>query len=187
MRGIVVVTGLDQLPPAERWPRLVAPLAAELADSGLGHLPDLDALRGGAAAESQVPAEVAVDLVNLDYGRHLIGRVAEEAGIRPRADVAPERWRRFCCADYFDSALAGQGCWDEAGQYWYVWPSDQVYERADEQFLVIGGPGVDGIEWGYRAGYAGLWACYPIGGDFVWLAPTADELVQCWRNGAITV
>jgi hypothetical protein len=187
MRGIVVVTGLDQLPPAERWPRLVAPLAAELADSGLGHLPDLEALRSDAAGGNPGPAEVAVDLANFDYGRQLISRVVEEAGIRPRPGAVPERWRGFGCSDYFGSALAGQGYWDEGGQYWYVWPSDRVYEEADRPFLVIGGPGVDGIGWGYRDGHTGVWASYPIGRGFVWLAPTADALLQGWRTGAVTV
>lgn len=186
MRGIVVITGLDQLPPTERWLHLVAPLAAELADSGLGHLPDLDALRSEAEGGSPGPTEVAVYLVNLDYGRQLIGRVAERAGIQPRAGAVPERWRGFGCADYFSSALAQHGYWDEAGQYWYVWPADRVYEAADHPFLVIGGPGVDGIDWGYRAALSGLWAYYPIGREYVWLAPTAEALVEGWRSGNIT-
>lgn len=187
MGGIVVVTGLDQLPPPDRWVRLLAPLAAELADSGLGYVPDLDALRRQAEAGGPGPNEVAVELVNLDYGRRLLVRVVEGAGIRPPAGVVPERWRGFGCLDYFGSALAQQGYWDEAGQYWYVWPSDRIYERADLPLLVIGGPGCDGIDWGYRAGRAGLWAYHPIGGEFSWLAPTADALVQGWRSGAITV
>ena len=187
MRGIVEVAGLDQLPPSERWPRLSAPLAAELADSGLGHLPDLDAMRRDAECGRPGPMEVVVDLVNLDYGRQLICRVVEEAGIRPRTGMVPERWRGFGCSDYFGSALAEYGYWDEAGQYWYVWPSNLVYEDADRQFLVIGGPGVDGIDWGYRADHTGVWAYYPIGREFVWLAPTADALLQGWRTGTITV
>jgi hypothetical protein len=83
MRGIVVVTGLDQLPPAERWSRLVAPLAAKLADSGLGRLLDLDALQREAAREDAGSTEIAADLANLDYGRQLIVRIVEEAGIKP--------------------------------------------------------------------------------------------------------
>ena len=133
------------------------------------------------------PTEVVIDLVNLDYGRLLICRAVEEAGIRTLAHTVPKRWRGFGCSDYFGSSLAEGGYWDEAGQYWYVWPSNRVYESADRQLLVIGGPGVDGIDWGYRADQTGLWAYYPIGQEFVWLAPTADALVQGWRAGAITV
>jgi hypothetical protein len=187
MRGIVVVTGLDQLPPSERWPRFVAPLAEELVSSGLGCLPDLEALRQQTEGGKPGPTEVAVELVNLGYGRQLLSRIVEGAGIRSPAAVVPERWRGFGCSDYFGSALAEQGYWDEAGQYWYVLPSDRVYERADLPLLVIGGPGVDAIDWGYRAGHTGLWAYYPIDGVFAWLAPTTDALLQGWRSGAITV
>lgn len=188
MRGIVVVTGLDQLPPSGWWPCFVAPLAAELAESGLGRLLDLDTLqRDAASGASPGPTEVVVDLVNLDYGRQLIGRVVERAGIRPLTGAVPERWREFGCSDYFGSPLAKYGHWDEVGQYWYVWPSDRVYEKAEFPFLVIGGPGVDGIDWGYRADQPGLWAYYPIGGDFVWLAPTADALLGGWLAGIIKV
>lgn len=84
-------------------------------------------------------------------------------------------------------ALAEHGYWDEAGQYWYLWPADQVYEESELRLLVIGGPGVDGIEWGYRAGQSGVWAYYPFNGEFVWLAPTADALLQGWLSGSITV
>jgi hypothetical protein len=166
---------------------LVAPLATELADSGLGHLLDSDALRSDAEGGRAGPEEIAVALVNLDYGRQLVCRVVAEAGIRRRAGSVPGRWHGFGCSDYFRSRLAEHGYWDDVGQYWYVLPSDRVYEHADLPMLVIGGPGVDGIDWGYRSGHTGLWAYYPIGRNFVWLAPTADALLQGWQAGAITV
>lgn len=185
MRGIMVVTGLNQLPRSERWSRLVEPLASALADSGLGCIPDLEALKN--QVEGDGPTEVAVDLVNLDYGRPFLDRVVKGAGIRPQVGVVPERWRTFNCEDYFSSVLAQQGYWDEAVQYWHVWSSDRVYERADLPLLVIGGPGVDGIDWGYRAGHTGLWAYFPINGEFVWLATTAEALLKGWQSGTITV
>jgi len=184
MRGIVVVTGLDQLPPSERWPRLVAPLAAELADSGLGLLPDLDSLTRDACGGA---TEVAVDLANLDFGRDLIRRIVEAAGITPVAGAMPERWQEYGCSDYFASPLSRNGYWDEAGQYWYICPSDRVYEKADLRLVVVGGPGVDGIDWGYRAGHTGVWAYYPMGREFVWLAPDVDALLEGWLSGAITL
>lgn len=36
------------------------------------------------------PKEIAVDLVNLNYGRQLIGHATEEAGIQHRASAIPK-------------------------------------------------------------------------------------------------
>jgi hypothetical protein len=130
--AIIIVAGLDQLPAAERWPRLVAPLAEELANSGLGNLPDLDALRREFDQTGVLKAiEVAVVLVNWDYGRPLIDRVVQAAGIKRERPVMPARWRDFHCDDYFDSKLAENGYWDEPGQYWNIVSTDRVYEDAN--------------------------------------------------------
>jgi hypothetical protein len=187
MAKLIVVTGLDQLPPTERWPRLVAPLADELAYSGLGELPDLASLRREADQRGMPEVtEVAVTLVHFDYGRPLVGRVVEAAGIKRGKLAVPVRWREYHCGEYFTSALGEQGYWDERGQYWYIWPAERIYEDTGLQFLVIGGPGVDGIHWGYRRGQSGLWA-YPIDGEFAWLAPTAQALLQGYLSGAISM
>jgi hypothetical protein len=188
MRGLIVVTGLDQLRTSERWPRLVAPLVEELANSGLGSLPELDSLRRECDQTGGLQAtEVVVILANFDYGRPLVDRVVEAAGVKREKAALPIRWRDFGSADYFSSELAKHGYWDEPGQYWYIVSADQVYEDDERQFLVIGGPGVDGIDWGYRRGHTGLWAWYPIDAEFVPLAPTAQALLQGWLSGAITV
>jgi hypothetical protein len=187
MTQIIVVTGLNQLPPAERWPRVIAPLAEKLAGSGLGALSDLAALRRDADHQGlRETTEVVVALNHFGYGRQLVDRVVEEAGLQCDRPVLPQRWREFNCADYFASALAAHGHWDELGQYWYIEPAQQIYEDPDRQFLVIGGPGVDGILWGYRHGQSGVWA-HPIDGEFVWLAPTAEALLRGWLTGTITV
>lgn len=99
----------------------------------------------------------------------------------------PERWRNFACNDYSNSRLATAGYWDESGQCWYIWPAERVCEDTERQFLIIGSAGVDGIDWGYRKGELGVWAWYPIDGEFVMLAPTADALLQGWLSGAITL
>jgi hypothetical protein len=188
MSVLIMVTGADQLPPTERWPRLVAPLAEELAYSGLGNLPDLDSLRAELKERGNLQAtEVAVNLVNFGYGRALVDRVVEAAGVKRGKPLLPERWRDFNCADYFSSALAEHGYWDEPGQYWYIWPAERVYENSELQFLIIGTAGVDGIDWGYRRGHSGLWAWYPIDAEFVALAPTAEGLLEGWLSGAIEV
>jgi hypothetical protein len=188
MAVLIVVMGLDQLPPTERWPRLVAPLAEELAYSGLGNLPELDSLRREFDERGSLQAtEVAVSLVNFWYGRPLVDRIVEAAGVKRGKPKLPARWHGFKCADYFSSALADRGYWHEPGQYWYIWPAERIYEDDELQFLVIGSAGVDGIDWGYRRGHLGLWAWYPIDAEFVALAPTAEALLQGWLAGAITV
>ncbi len=187
MARLIVVTGLDQLPLTERFPRLIAPLGQKLAESGLGELPDWETLRHQAQERGLVEAtEVAVTLVNFDYGLPLVDCVVEAAGLNRDSPVAPLRWHEYHCGEYFTSALSEQGYRDEPGQYWYIWPAERIYEDTDLQFLVIGGPGVDGIAWGYRRGQAGLWA-YPIDGEFVWLAPTVQALLQGWLSGVISV
>jgi hypothetical protein len=167
---------------------LVAPLAEELGQSGLGSLLELDALRRERDQTGGLQAtEVAVTLANLDYGFPLVDRVVQAAGVKRERATLPMRRRDFGSADYFSSELAEHGYWDEPGQYWYIVSADQVYEDDERQFLVIGGPGVDGIDWGYRRGQTGLWAWYPIDAEFVPLAPTAQALLQGWLSGTITV
>lgn len=99
----------------------------------------------------------------------------------------PENLRRYPCSDYFQSPLAEHGWWDEGGQYWYIQPAERVHEDNAREFLVIGGPGVDGIGWGYRREHQGIWAYYPIGDDFVLLAGSASELREGFASGQITV
>src|SRR5438477_182296 len=70
MAKIIMVTGLDQLAPTERWGRVIALLTEELECSGLGALPDLETLRREADHRGIVEStEVAVTLVNFDYGQ----------------------------------------------------------------------------------------------------------------------
>ncbi len=99
----------------------------------------------------------------------------------------PEQWLRYDCGDYFQSSLAEQGWWDEGGQYWYIEPAERVSEDAALELLIIGGPGVDGIRWGYRKGLRGIWAHYPIEAEFVLLAGSATELRDGYGSGRITV
>jgi hypothetical protein len=51
----------------------------------------------------------------------------------------------------------------------------------------IGGPGVDGIRWGYRKGTSGIWSWNPISGDFARLADSIDDLIAGWDAGTIKV
>jgi hypothetical protein len=101
--------------------------------------------------------------------------------------VVPDRWLAYECSDYFSSPLAQTGWFDVDGQYWYVEPVERLVEDAELHFLVIGGPGVDGIRWGYRRGERGVWAFFPIEAEFRLLAPSVADLVEGYGSGRITV
>jgi hypothetical protein len=66
-------------------------------------------------------------------------------------------------------------------------PAADVEEREPSGSLVVGRPGVDAIEFGYRKGLRGLWAYYPIDQEFVLMAPTVTELVEGWLSGRLSV
>lgn len=94
---------------------------------------------------------------------------------------------RFPCGDYLDSEWARQGYYDEEAYIFLVLPALDVRIDDELSFLAIGGPGVDGIEWGYRLDEAGIWAYYPIEGTFVPLAESVAGLIERWSSGAIRV
>ena len=187
MPYLIVITGLDQIVPAERWSRFVEPLAAQLTASGLGELPDLAALRAEFQRLGEInTAEIAVRLVNFDYGKELVEGFVEAVGLSRRDTLRPERWKPFHCDDYFNSEYARSGYWDEPGQYWYLKPFNRVFEDEQAAFLVVGGAGVDGICFGYWRGHTGFWA-YPVDGEFVRLADTVTSFMEGWLSGKISV
>ena len=99
----------------------------------------------------------------------------------------PERFSDYRCADYFASERFTRGVWSEFEQLWLVVSSDEVVEHPEREFLVVGRPGVDGIEFGYRRGHDGIWAHYPIEDDFTFVAPSVSALVEGWLGGSIKV
>lgn len=99
----------------------------------------------------------------------------------------PERFSDYRCADYFASERFARGVWSESEQMWLVVSADDVVEDSKREFLVVGRPGVDGIEFGYRRGHDGIWAHYPIGNDFTLVAPSVSALVEGWLGGSIKV
>jgi hypothetical protein len=95
----------------------------------------------------------------------------------------PEGFRGYQCAEYFEDFA--RGVWSESEQMWLIVSAGDVVERED--FLVIGRAGVDGIEFGYRRDAVGIWAHYPIEGDFRHVAPSVRALVEGWLVGNIRV
>lgn len=97
------------------------------------------------------------------------------------------KWDAYSCADYLSSRLAQTGWWDEEGQCWYILRADRAYEDEARALLVIGGPGVDGIVWGYRRGHSGVWAYYPMDDELVLIAESALDLEAGYASGRIRV
>lgn len=99
----------------------------------------------------------------------------------------PEPFSDYRCADYFASNTFNRGVRDEQSQLWVIVGANDVVEHSELEFLVVGRPGCDGIKFGYRKRYDGLWAYYPIGREFTFVAPSISTLVEGWLAGSITV
>ncbi len=99
----------------------------------------------------------------------------------------PEHFFDYRCGDYFSSENFTRGVWSESEQLHLIVSADAVTERPDLEFLVVGRPGVDGIEFGYRKGYDGIWAYYPIRGGFSNVASNVSALIEGWLAGSIKV
>jgi hypothetical protein len=99
----------------------------------------------------------------------------------------PEKYQRYLCADYFTEAWAERGHFDDHSQTLIIAPLSEAYESEALGFFAVGRSGWDGIEFGYRFGHAGLWAYYPIGREFKFMAPTVAELVEGYTSGRLGV
>ncbi len=106
--------------------------------------------------------------------------------VRSHIDV-PERFRRFGCAEYFGSSHFRRGVLLPEAQLQVVYPESQLRLECGNAFLVVGSAGADGIEFGYRAGFEGLWAFHPAESRFQYVASSVLQLVEGYRSGAITV
>jgi hypothetical protein len=107
-------------------------------------------------------------------------------GSTPRMEI-PKPFQDYRCDDYFSSERFVRGVCSETEQLDLIVAADRVAEHLGLSFLVIGRPGVDGIEFGYRKGHDGIWAYYPISREFSLVAPSVAELVDGWLSGAIRV
>jgi hypothetical protein len=186
--SIVFTMALNGLPQSQRWEKLVQPLSTELVQSGLGGVLNLDTLQREKEEHGRVESEeIAIEFADTGYGRKLLEQIVTAAGFKWAKPATPKRWLDYNCEDYYSSSLAERGSFDEIAENWDIWPTDQVYEDTENQYLAVGGPGCDGIVWGYRRGMSGLWVWHPIDEEFQYLAPTVGELLQAWRSGAIKV
>ena len=99
----------------------------------------------------------------------------------------PKQFKAYSCEGYFHSEQFVNGVWDAKSQLWLLVSASEIVEKPELSFLVIGRPGTDGIEFGFRKGLAGIWACYPIEQKFVLIATDVSALVERWFSGGIEV
>jgi hypothetical protein len=87
----------------------------------------------------------------------------------------------------FECDAPEEGCYSPTEQYWTIRPRAEYKYDAERGWLCIGGPGVDGIEFGLLRGRRGVFAFYPIGGEYFLKATSATELFRGWLRGEIRV
>jgi hypothetical protein len=87
----------------------------------------------------------------------------------------------------FDCDAPPEGYYSQTDQYWIIRPRNKYRYDTQKDCLYIGGPGVDGIEFSLLKGRKGVFAYYPISGDFIWKAGSVTLLINGWLSGDITV
>lgn len=87
----------------------------------------------------------------------------------------------------FDCDGPSEGFYSESEQYWTIRPRREYHYDAGRDWLCIGGPGVDGIEFGLLLNKNGVFAYYPMSNQYVWKADSVSLLIAGWISGEITV
>jgi hypothetical protein len=87
----------------------------------------------------------------------------------------------------FECDAPPEGCYSSTEQYWTIRPRAEYKYDAQRDWLCIGSPGVDGIEFGLLRGRSGVFAYYPTEDRYVLKAASATELFSGWVSGAVTV
>jgi hypothetical protein len=98
----------------------------------------------------------------------------------------PDRYKAYECGDYFEGAWPHEGYFDDASQTLVIVPLNEAYEVAESGFFAVGRSGGDGIDFGYRKNHLGLWAFYPIGEEFKFMADSIRVLVDEWCSGRLS-
>ncbi len=79
------------------------------------------------------------------------------------------------------------GCFSDTDQYWTVRPVAEWTRDERRRWIQIGGPGVDGIQFGFLERETGVHAYYPYEDRFERIASSVPELITGWVSGAIKV
>jgi hypothetical protein len=104
-----------------------------------------------------------------------------------RRTPKPDNLHGYHCQDYFADGWAERGHYDEQSRSWVVSPLRELQPEQRLGFFAVGRSGCDGIQFCYRYGHHGIWAYYPLTGEFAFLAPTLAAFVEGWCSGALSV
>lgn len=80
-----------------------------------------------------------------------------------------------------------EGFYSESEYYWTIRQETEWEYDPNREWLCLGGPGVDGIEFGIRRGFAGVFAYYPIEDRYELKAESVPDLIEGWCEGRIKV
>lgn len=70
-----------------------------------------------------------------------------------------------------------------------IMPIQKIKTDESKEWLIIGWPGVDGIEFRVKNVVSdnAVYAYYPIEDEHIKIAESAEELIEKWKTGELTV
>lgn len=70
-----------------------------------------------------------------------------------------------------------------------ILPPDRIKNDETNEWIIIGWPGVDGIEFRVKSNNSdrSIFAFYPIEQNYVKVADSDKDLIDKWRSGELTV
>ncbi len=159
----------------------VEQLAIRLNQSGLGSCPSI-------SLDTSIRNDFLITLRNSNYGRPMLDDWLANSGLVISDPIKPVRWSEFLCDEYFEKGWWNKSKYTEiADGFSAVCDKTGIYEDAQNDFLAIGWPGIDGAMFGYRRHIPGLWVCYPGEDYYREMADNLDALQDGWANGSLAV
>lgn len=103
------------------------------------------------------------------------------------APKIPDNYSAYECGDYFQGAWSEDGFFDDTSQTRLILPLNETYVVEEAGFFAVGRSGAGCVDLGYRKHHSGLWAFYPIGQEFKFMAASIPALVEGWCSGQLYV
>jgi len=88
---------------------------------------------------------------------------------------------------YTEMGIPIEGYFDKDAIYWIIRKKDAWKIDLTRNFMSIGGPGADGIEFGLKKGLIGFWVYYPIDNEYIKVADSFTDFIDKWKNGDLKI